>query len=88
MAQGSGPFSVTISAAGGPCWAEVSSSSGSTVSWAGTVAQGSQHVLAPGASWWLRLGAPEYVTVTVNGRPLELPGTSQPLDVDIATSTA
>ena len=88
MAQGSGPFSVTISADGGPCWAEVSSSSGGIVSWAGTVADGSQHVLAPGASWWLRLGAPEYVTVTVNGRPLKLPGTGQPLNVDIATATA
>lgn len=86
MAAGSGPLSVTIAAAGGSCWTEVAPSSGSSVSWAGTVADGSQHVLDPGSRWWLRLGAPEYATVTVNGRRLQLPATSSPLDVDIATS--
>jgi hypothetical protein len=86
MAPGTGPFALTIAAAGGSCWTEVSSSSGSSISWAGTVADGSQRVLAPGSSWWLRLGAPEYATVTVNGRRLQLPASSAPLDVDIATS--
>lgn len=86
MPAGSGPYSVTIAAAGGSCWTEASASSGSSVSWAGTVAEGSRQVLAPGPSWWLRLGAPEYATVTVNGRLLRLPATSAPLDVDIVTS--
>jgi hypothetical protein len=86
MAPGSGPFALTIAAAGGSCWTEVSPSSGSSISWAGTVADGSQRVLAPGSSWWLRLGAPEYATVTVNGRRLQLPTSSTPLDVDIVTS--
>jgi len=86
LAPGTGPFALTIAAAGGSCWTEVAASSGSKISWAGTVADGSQRVLAPGPSWWLRLGAPEYATVTVNGRRLQLPASSAPLNVDIATS--
>jgi hypothetical protein len=82
----SAPFTVTIAAVDGSCWAEAAASSGATVTWAGTVVQGGSHVLAPGSSWWLRLGAPEYVTVTVNGRRLQLPATSSPLDVGISSA--
>jgi len=81
-----GPLSVTITATSGACWAEAGAASGGPVSWAGTIDRGQQHVLTPGAQWWLRLGAPEYVTVTVNGRQLELPVTSQPLNLSITTS--
>ncbi|HVA44633.1 MAG TPA: RodZ domain-containing protein [Acidimicrobiales bacterium] len=81
-----GPLMVTIAAVTGPCWAEAGTTSGGPLSWAGTIGRGQQQVLTPGAQWWLRLGAPEYVTVTVNGRQLELPVTSQPLNLSITTS--
>ncbi|MHB1444730.1 MAG: RodZ domain-containing protein [Acidimicrobiales bacterium] len=81
-----GPLAVTITATSGACWAEAGPSSGRPLSWEGTIDQGLQHTLTPASQWWLRLGAPEYVAVSVNGRQLELPVTSQPLDLSITTS--
>ncbi|HUZ43525.1 MAG TPA: hypothetical protein VMU63_03920 [Acidimicrobiales bacterium] len=81
-----GLLSVTISAVSGPCWAEAGPTSGGAVSWEATIEQGQQHALAAGSQWWLRLGAPEYATVMVNGRQLELPVTSQPLTLSVTAA--
>ena len=86
LPAGQAPLTVTIDGATGSCWAEAGPSAGAPLSWEGTVASGQQHVLAAAASWWLRLGAPEYARVTVNGRQLELPSSSQPLELTISTA--
>lgn len=87
VVSGASSVSVVLAASGGPCWAEASPQPGGAVSWEGTIAAGQSHQLAPGTSWWIRLGAPVEVTVTANGRPLALPGTGdQPVDVTITAS--
>lgn len=77
------PLTVVISGTSGSCWAEASPAVGGTVKWTGTIDPGQQQTLPSSPGWWIRLGAPEHVSITADGRTLKLPTGGQPLDVSI-----
>jgi cytoskeletal protein RodZ len=73
---------VAFTASGGDCWLSIhkGSESGSTV-WEGTLQQGEQRKLR-GRRFWVRIGAPGSLTLTVNGKAQTLPGGTSNVTVD------
>lgn len=73
---------VAFSASGGDCWLSIhaGSESGRTV-WEGTLQQGERRSLR-GRRFWVRIGAPGSLTLTVNGKPQTLPGRTSNVTVD------
>jgi hypothetical protein len=71
--------------ASGPCWIEVKANSAlGQVIYEGTLGKGQESSVTGPA--WIRLGDPPFVTVTVNGTSMHVPGatTAVPLDLQFS----
>jgi hypothetical protein len=66
----------------GPCWVEATQMSTGNVVWTGTLASGQTRSIPAAGSLFLRLGAADDVTVSLNGEQVLLPaGFQSPFDM-------
>ena len=71
----------------GPCWVEATAASTGDVVWTGTMTPGQTRSVPATGSLILRLGAPENVSVTLNGSPVVLPsGYQSPFDMKFTSA--
>jgi hypothetical protein len=74
-------YTVALQATG-PCWVEATEASTGAVVWTGTLASGQSHSIPASGSLFLRLGAADDVTVSLNGEQVLLPaGFQSPFDM-------
>lgn len=79
------PYTVVLSASGS-CWVLATNPSG-TVLWTGTMAAGQSRTVPADGGVVLRLGAPWNVSLSADGRPVQLPsGFLSPFDVTFTTA--
>jgi len=78
-----------VAATTGNCWVSIHRGSAlGDILYEGTIEQGkSQRVRARGKRLWLRVGAPENVRVTLNGKRVRVPGSGGPTEL-FASPTA
>lgn len=74
-------YTVALQATG-PCWVEATAASTGNVVWTGTLASGQTRSIPATGSLFVRLGAADDVTVTLNGEQVLLPpGFQSPFDM-------
>jgi hypothetical protein len=74
-------YTVGIQATG-PCWVEATQASTGNVLWTGTLIPGQSRSIPASGNLFLRLGAANDVSVTMNGEPVVLPtGFHSPFDL-------
>ena len=74
-------YTVALKATG-PCWVEATAASTGKVVWTGTMTPGQTQSVPGTGSLILRLGAPQDVSITLNGSPVVLPaGYQSPFDM-------
>jgi hypothetical protein len=66
-------YSLLVTATTGPCWLDVSSTTGGTTLFTGVLNAGQQHIINATGSVTIVLGAPQLANVEVNGVPAVLP---------------
>jgi Domain of unknown function (DUF4115) len=71
----------------GVAWVGIESSSKGPYLWMKTLGAGETSTYSASGPVVVRLGAPGYLTLSLNGTPVELPHTSQPYDVAFAISS-
>ena len=80
------PFDVVLKASG-PCWVRATETSTGSVLWTGTLASGESRAIPASGQVLVELGAPDAVTVSLSGKPLQFPsGFRAPLDLTIRSS--
>ena len=83
-----GSYTVEMTDAGGPCWVGISQTTQGAYLWEETLESGGTATYNASGPLVVRIGAPQYLGVSVNGVPLRLPGYVQPYDVMFNPSTA
>jgi hypothetical protein len=79
-------FTVALQATG-PCWVEATQTSTGAVVWTGTLVSGQTHSIPGTGSLFLRLGAANDITVTLNGEKVLLPpGFQSPFDMSFQST--
>jgi len=86
----SGQYTLAFTATGGACWIGIETSAGAAGPWrfAETLSAGQSATYAASGALVVRLGAPAYIGLQVNGLPAELPsGQQQAYNVDFTPAT-
>jgi hypothetical protein len=82
----SAPYTVAVDASAS-CWVMATDPSTGHTVWAGTVAPGASHSLSVTGNLEIQLGAPTDASVTMNGKPVQLPaGFRSPFNVIFVAS--
>ncbi len=76
-----GSYTVQMSDTGGVCWIGIQQTSGGPYVWQDTLYAGQTTTYKASGPLVIRIGAPKYLGVKVNGLPARLPGFVQPYDV-------
>jgi hypothetical protein len=80
------PYTVAVDASAS-CWVMATDPSTGHTVWAGTVAPGASHSLSVTGNLEIQLGAPTDASVTMNGKPVQLPaGYRSPFSVIFVAS--
>jgi hypothetical protein len=87
FAAPAGSYTVTFTDTTGTCWLGIAQTSGGVYVWQDTLTGGQSTTYKASGPIVIRVGAPPYVKVTVNGIPAQLPGYSQPYDVSFNPAT-
>lgn len=82
-----GPYTVGF-AGTGACWVGIQKSAGGSYVWEKTLAAGQTASYRATGPIVIRIGAPEYIRVSVDGRRAKLPGLVQPYDVTLTPSSS
>jgi hypothetical protein len=71
----------------GPCWVEATETSTGNVVWTGTLASGQTRSIPASGNLFVRLGAADDVTVSLNGEQVTLPsGFQSPFDMSFQST--
>ncbi|MGO9196925.1 MAG: RodZ domain-containing protein [Acidimicrobiales bacterium] len=83
----SGPYTVSLDIAGGVCWIGIQQVSGGPYVWEQTLYSGQTENYKATGTLVIRVGAPRYLSMKVNGLPARLPAYVQPYDVTFDKAT-
>lgn len=76
-----GSYTVSLLDSGGTCWVGIQQTSGGPYVWQETLSDGESATYKASGPLVIRIGAPRYLGVKVNGLPARLPGYVQPYDL-------
>jgi hypothetical protein len=76
-----GDYQLLLSVSGGTCWVGIQQTASGPYLWQGTLYSGQSTTYDASGSVVIRIGAPRYLGVKVNGVPARLPPFVQPYDV-------
>lgn len=76
-----GDYQLLLSVSGGTCWVGIQQTASGPYLWQGTLYSGQSTTYEASGSVVIRIGAPRYLGVKVNGVPARLPPFVQPYDV-------
>lgn len=82
-----GTYTVQMTDTGGTCWVGIQQTTGGPYLWEETLYDGQRASYKASGPLVIRIGAPRYLGVKVNGLPARLPGFVQPYDVTFNPST-
>lgn len=81
-----GSYTISLSDTGGQCWVGIMRAAGGPYVWQDMLASGESTSYTASGPVVVRIGAPKYLRVKVNGVPARLPGFVQPYDVTFSSS--
>lgn len=82
-----GSYTVVMADNGGLCWVGIQQTSGGPYIWQDTLGAGQTTSYRASGPLVIRIGAPRFLGVKVNGVPVRLPGFAQPYDVTFNPSS-
>ncbi|MHB1987175.1 MAG: RodZ domain-containing protein [Acidimicrobiales bacterium] len=82
-----GTYTVVMVDSGGTCWVGIQQTSGGPYVWQETLYSGQQATYKASGPLVVRIGAPRFLGVKVNGIPARLPGFVQPYDLTFNPAT-
>ncbi len=82
-----GSYTLDMADSGGLCWVGIQQTSGGPYIWQDTLGAGQTTSYRASGPLVIRIGAPRFLGVRVNGVPVRLPGFAQPYDVTFNPSS-
>jgi hypothetical protein len=81
-------YLVTLTVTGSPCWVGIETSASGPWTWEGTLQPGAQKTYNASGTTILRVGAPRYLKVSIDGIDVQLPPSyMQPYDMTFTPSS-